>query len=71
MKLNSRVEDEIDPIVALSCVMTVIGKGRISKNCTQYCYVTAFHNRIVVYASKTRTGNDTFIVRRSTNGCEQ
>ena len=62
MRLRVKIEDEIDPLFALSCVDAVIGKGRISKNNTQYCYVTTFRNGVVVCASRTRKGTDTFFV---------
>jgi hypothetical protein len=47
----------------LPYVKRVIAQGRISKNGTQYCYVTSWWSGLVVYADKNKR-SDRFVVVR-------
>lgn len=50
----------------LSYVKKVIRQGRISKNNTQYCYVTTWRDGIIVYTDKNKK-SDRFVVERDKN----
>jgi hypothetical protein len=63
-RITITIDDGIDDEEAIDLVHTVIEGGRISNYETQYCYATTFRYGPIVYADKTRTGNDTFRVWR-------
>lgn len=57
------ITHEIDSdLEAIEHVKAVMNNGLISKNDTQYCYITTFSNKIRVYADKTKSGTHTFRV---------
>lgn len=60
-RITITVEDDIDDLTALHLVYSVVHLGRISNFGKQYCYLTAFKDKLVS-ASMTRTGNDSFRV---------
>lgn len=62
MKLLVKIEEGIDPAIALDAVKRVIGEGRISNNGKQYCYLTVFVSGIVVATDLSKTGTDIFHV---------
>lgn len=54
--------DDITDYDALLHVQAVIRGGRVSKDGKSYCYVTTFHDGIIVYADKKKA--DIFTVKR-------
>jgi hypothetical protein len=58
------VRDDIDPAAALLYVGNVISLGRISKDNTQYCYITTFEDGVVV-AVRDERKSDCFVVYQS------
>lgn len=52
----------IPELEAVTLVKTVMNSGLVSKNYTQYCYITTFTAGAKVYADKTKAGNFTFRV---------
>lgn len=61
-----RILDNLSDTEALKAVLKVIELGRISNNNTQYCYatqLTLLGMTYIVYAEKTKGGQDKFIVR--------
>lgn len=42
MKIHIDIRNDIEPTLALECVKKVIENGRISKDNTQYCWLTTF-----------------------------
>ena len=55
------IRDNIDPAVALLRVGNVIHQGKISKDDTQYCWLTTFHDGTVVITRDNRK-SDCFVV---------
>jgi len=55
------VRDDIDPAVALLRVGNVIHQGKISKDNTQYCWLTTFHDGTQVITRDNRK-SDSFVV---------
>jgi len=51
------VRDNIDPAVALLYVGNVIYQGKISKDNTQYCWLTTFHDGTQVITRDNRKSN--------------
>ena len=49
---------------ALRYVEAVVNEGRISAEEKQFCYVTIFKDDTIVYADQTKTGTDTFKIRK-------
>lgn len=41
-RIHIDIRDDVDPVVALECVRSVVAMGRVSKNGTMYCYGTSF-----------------------------
>lgn len=58
------VRDDIDPAAALLYVGHVIHQGRISKDNTKYCWLTTFHDGVVVTVRDERK-SDCFVVYKS------
>ena len=54
---------DIDDLQATYYVMKVIQQEKISKNDTQYSYITAFKNGVEVHADLTKTGTPVFHVQ--------
>lgn len=61
MKIHIDIRDNINEETALNRVMQVIKLGRISKDNTMYCYMTAFNDGINVSTNDYRK-SDCFIV---------
>lgn len=57
------IHHDIDDLQATYYVMKVIQQGKISKDGTQYCYITTFNNGVAVYADLTKTGTPVFNVQ--------
>jgi hypothetical protein len=60
-----KINDNISDPVATKAVLVVICQGRLSKNETQYSYATTLvvnDIKLVVYADKTKGGQDKFEV---------
>lgn len=53
----------LSDLEALTYVIEVVDRGRISNYNKQYCYVTSWPNGVVVIAQQTKKGTDTFIVQ--------
>jgi hypothetical protein len=51
------VRDDIDPGVALLRVGNVIHQGKISKDNTEYCWLTTFHDGTQVITRDNRKSN--------------
>ena len=66
MKLLVKIEEGIDPTLALDSVKQVIAEGRISNNGKQYCYLTVFVSGIVVATDLSKSGTDIFNVCKET-----
>lgn len=65
-RLTINIDDHVTDATALDCVKKVVEQGRISANGSCYCYVTQIpYWNIVVYAERTRAGNDTFRVEEA------
>ncbi len=60
------VRDNIDPAAALLYVGNVIHQGKISKDNTQYCWLTTFHDGITVITRDNRK-SDSFVVCKDKN----
>ena len=60
-RLIVNVRDGTTDVAALAIVLRVIEGGRISYG-DRYCLCTVGTGGLVVYADKTRTGNDVFSV---------
>jgi hypothetical protein len=58
------VRDDIDPAAALLYVGNVISQGRISKDDTKYCWLTTFHDGVMVVVRDERK-SDCFVVYQS------
>ena len=58
------VRDDIDPAAALLYVGNVISQGRISKDDTKYCWLTTFHDGVMVVVRDERK-SDCFVVYKS------
>ena len=52
--------ENISDAESLVYTLKVINEGKISKNNSQYCFITTFESGIKVYANKTKTGTYTF-----------
>ena len=52
--------ENISDAESLVYTLKVINEGKISKNNSQYCFLTTFESGIKVYANKTKTGTYTF-----------
>lgn len=63
-KIIIDVRDDIDPSAALLYVGNVISHGRISKDGTKYCWLTTFHDGVVVVTRDYRK-NDCFVIYKS------
>jgi len=64
-KIHIRVHStDISDVTALVCVLKVVEQGRLSGGDREYCAVTTFTNGLVVAASTTRAGDDSFWVGR-------
>lgn len=55
------IRDDIDPAAALLYVGNVIHQGKISKDDTQYCWLTTFHDGNQVITRDNRK-SDCFVV---------
>ena len=60
-KIIIDIRDDIDPAVALLRVGNVIHNGRVSKDNTQYCWLTIFHDGTEVITRDNRK-SDCFVV---------
>ena len=61
-KIIIQNETDLPMTDAMVYVKHVISHGRISKDETQYCYVTTWPDGVIVYADKNKK-SDRFIVR--------
>ena len=59
------INSELSDFQAAYYVLQVIKQGKISKDNTQYCYVTRFTNGVTVYSDVTQKGTPTFRVMAS------
>ena len=66
--IRIKVKDNIPDSLAVKLVWSVISKGLVSNNNTQYCYVTRFEpvaencKVVTVYCDKGKTGSHLFEV---------
>jgi len=58
------VRDDIEPLAALVYISKVISSGRISKDDTKYCWLTAFHDGVTVVTRDNRK-DDCFVIYKS------
>jgi hypothetical protein len=57
--------DDISDTLALEHILEVIGQGKISKNNSQYCFITRFKSGYTVFADKNKSGTNTFRIYAS------
>lgn len=62
MRIIINIEDGIPHFSAVVAVKKVIEQGFVSKNETQYCWLTSFFDGTTVWADKTKAGSFTFRV---------
>jgi len=49
---------------ALSRVLRIVQDGRVSADGSRYCFLTLWNDDVVIYADLTRTGTDTFCIKK-------